>query len=166
MLQQSLSTTFDTASTSSYGQASLSWSSWSTSTTTPDDESDQTTTFIAENNDAKTDCCNEYLLLQHWLGDGSWMLPGGGQHGREDPLAGAIREVREELGQGIQGRLQTIQRAAQEGRESSHRENRRAPPRHDAMDEEEEEPWWRTGRLLSRPQKFKSRRANGGFFVW
>lgn len=43
-------------------------------------------------------CGNEYLLVQHWLGDGSWMLPGGGQHGREDPLAGAIREVREELG--------------------------------------------------------------------
>lgn len=43
-------------------------------------------------------CGNEYLLLQHWLGDGSWMLPGGGQHGREDPLAGAIREVREEIG--------------------------------------------------------------------
>ena len=43
-------------------------------------------------------CANEYLLLQHWLGDESWMLPGGGLHGREDPLAGAIREVREELG--------------------------------------------------------------------
>lgn len=43
-------------------------------------------------------CGKEYLLLQHWLGDGSWMLPGGGQHGREDPLAGAIREVREEIG--------------------------------------------------------------------
>ena len=43
-------------------------------------------------------CGNQYLLLQHWLGDGTWMLPGGGQHGREDPLAGAIREVREELG--------------------------------------------------------------------
>jgi hypothetical protein len=61
MLQQSLSTTFDTASTSSYGQASLSWSSWSTSTTTPDDESDQTTTFIAGSTDATTSCCNEYL---------------------------------------------------------------------------------------------------------
>ena len=43
-------------------------------------------------------CDNEYLLLQHWLGDGSWMLPGGGLHGHEDPLAGAIREVREEIG--------------------------------------------------------------------
>ena len=43
-------------------------------------------------------CGNEYLLVQHWLGDGSWMLTGGGQHGREDPLAGALREVREELG--------------------------------------------------------------------
>ena len=43
-------------------------------------------------------CGNEYLLVQHWLGDGTWTLPGGGQHGREDPLAGAIREVREEIG--------------------------------------------------------------------
>lgn len=41
---------------------------------------------------------NEYLVVKHWLGDGAWMLPGGGQHRHEEPLAGARRELNEELG--------------------------------------------------------------------
>lgn len=38
------------------------------------------------------------LLVQTWLGDGSWGLPGGGLHHKELELTGAIREVREETG--------------------------------------------------------------------
>lgn len=38
------------------------------------------------------------LLLKDWLGDGSWSLPGGGLHRREDASKGAIREVLEETG--------------------------------------------------------------------
>lgn len=38
------------------------------------------------------------LLVKGWLGDGSWMLPGGGLHKHETPVAGVLREVREETG--------------------------------------------------------------------
>lgn len=38
------------------------------------------------------------LLVQGWLSDGAWMLPGGGLHRGEDKVAGAIREVQEETG--------------------------------------------------------------------
>jgi len=36
------------------------------------------------------------LLIRHSYGSGEWMLPGGGLSRREDPLAGARREVGEE----------------------------------------------------------------------
>jgi len=38
------------------------------------------------------------LAVKGWLGNGKWSLPGGGLHRHEEPLAGAIREVREETG--------------------------------------------------------------------
>lgn len=38
------------------------------------------------------------LLTQAWLGDGSWVLPGGGLHRGEDAKQGAVREVQEETG--------------------------------------------------------------------
>lgn len=38
------------------------------------------------------------LLIRHSYGSGQWMLPGGGLAKREDPVAGALREVREETG--------------------------------------------------------------------
>lgn len=38
------------------------------------------------------------LVVKGWLSDGSWSLPGGGLHYKEDPIVGAIREVREETG--------------------------------------------------------------------
>ena len=38
------------------------------------------------------------LLVKAWLGSGVWDLPGGGLHPREDPIAGALREVYEETG--------------------------------------------------------------------
>ncbi|HSX52965.1 MAG TPA: NUDIX hydrolase [Patescibacteria group bacterium] len=38
------------------------------------------------------------LVVKSWLGDGKWSLPGGGLHKREQMLAGAAREVREETG--------------------------------------------------------------------
>ena len=40
----------------------------------------------------------QYLLVRHWLGDGAWMLPGGGCHIGEMPLTAARREIKEELG--------------------------------------------------------------------
>jgi 8-oxo-dGTP pyrophosphatase MutT (NUDIX family) len=40
----------------------------------------------------------EVLVVKPWLGSGRWILPGGGLHRREDPLAGALRELREETG--------------------------------------------------------------------
>ena len=43
-------------------------------------------------------CGEEYLLVKHWLGDNSWMLPGGGCHRAEIPLVAARRELKEELG--------------------------------------------------------------------
>jgi ADP-ribose pyrophosphatase YjhB (NUDIX family) len=38
------------------------------------------------------------LLLKHSYGPPVWALPGGGMAAREDPVAAARREVREELG--------------------------------------------------------------------
>ncbi|HEX7963520.1 MAG TPA: NUDIX hydrolase [Candidatus Saccharimonadales bacterium] len=38
------------------------------------------------------------LAVQSWLGDGRWHLPGGGLHKGEAPLAGVLRETREETG--------------------------------------------------------------------
>lgn len=38
------------------------------------------------------------LLVQNWLGDGSWVLPGGGRHAGEEAEAGALRELHEEAG--------------------------------------------------------------------
>jgi len=43
-------------------------------------------------------CGNEYLLVKHWLGDNSWMLPGGGSHRGEEPIEAAQRELKEEIG--------------------------------------------------------------------
>jgi len=41
---------------------------------------------------------DEVLLVQGWLSDGKWSLPGGGLHRHEDPTRGALREVTEETG--------------------------------------------------------------------
>ncbi|MBS0482279.1 MAG: NUDIX domain-containing protein [Proteobacteria bacterium] len=38
------------------------------------------------------------LLVRHSYGSGRWMLPGGGVGRRENPLAAAQRELREEVG--------------------------------------------------------------------
>lgn len=40
----------------------------------------------------------EVLLVRSWLSNGSWDLPGGGLHKKEDPLTGVTREATEELG--------------------------------------------------------------------
>ncbi|WP_241255208.1 NUDIX domain-containing protein [Altererythrobacter sp. BO-6] len=45
-----------------------------------------------------TDLNGSILLLQHSYGPAAWYLPGGGIGKGEDPLAAAVREVREELG--------------------------------------------------------------------
>lgn len=41
---------------------------------------------------------DEVLVIKNWISSGQWSLPGGGIHPREDPLKGALREVREEIG--------------------------------------------------------------------
>lgn len=38
------------------------------------------------------------LLIRHSYGSGKWMAPGGGLSRDESPLAGAVRELREETG--------------------------------------------------------------------
>ena len=43
-------------------------------------------------------CDDEFLVLRGWIGTGKWVLPGGGLHKGEDPVAGLIREVKEETG--------------------------------------------------------------------
>jgi 8-oxo-dGTP pyrophosphatase MutT (NUDIX family) len=41
---------------------------------------------------------DKVLLVQGWLSNGKWMLPGGGLHKNEPPEVGAIREIKEEVG--------------------------------------------------------------------
>jgi 8-oxo-dGTP diphosphatase len=42
---------------------------------------------------------DEYILVvKGWLSDGKWSLPGGGIHGNESIVEGALRELREETG--------------------------------------------------------------------
>ncbi len=38
------------------------------------------------------------LVLKGWLGNDNWQLPGGGLHKSEQPVAGLLRELREETG--------------------------------------------------------------------
>ncbi len=38
------------------------------------------------------------LLIRHSYGSGAWMMPGGGLARNEDPVAGALREMAEEVG--------------------------------------------------------------------
>jgi len=40
----------------------------------------------------------EILAMQQWIGTGRWSLPGGGLHRGEQPVQGALRELREETG--------------------------------------------------------------------
>ena len=44
------------------------------------------------------DDAGRILLIRHSYGSGNWMLPGGGIGRGEDPLAAALRELREETG--------------------------------------------------------------------
>ena len=46
-------------------------------------------------------CDNKVLGVKQWLSDGTWSLPGGGLHNGEKPITGALREVREETGIGL-----------------------------------------------------------------
>lgn len=41
---------------------------------------------------------DEILVTRTWMSDGRWSLPGGGLHRSEDPVNGAVRELREETG--------------------------------------------------------------------
>lgn len=41
-------------------------------------------------------CNDEVLMVKSWLGSGKWGLPGGGLHQGEDPVQGALREIKEE----------------------------------------------------------------------
>lgn len=41
---------------------------------------------------------DKVLVVQGWFGNGKWGLPGGGLHRGEDPLQGALRELKEETG--------------------------------------------------------------------
>lgn len=43
-------------------------------------------------------CADKVLAVRGWLGDGKWVLPGGGLHISEPAAEGAIREVYEETG--------------------------------------------------------------------
>lgn len=44
------------------------------------------------------DAVGRVLLIRHSYGSGNWMLPGGGIGRGEDPVAAAVRELREETG--------------------------------------------------------------------
>ena len=83
----------------------------------------------------------------------------------------SVRQVRQRLGQGIRRRLQTLQRAAQEGREASDRKDRRQAPRDDAVDEKTPDQR-RASRLLIYDFGFtisietqKPLEKSGGFFI-
>lgn len=41
---------------------------------------------------------NQLLMVKSWLGTSQWGLPGGGLHSKEEPVAGALRELHEETG--------------------------------------------------------------------
>lgn len=41
---------------------------------------------------------NKVLVVQSWISDGRWKLPGGGLRLRESPVQGVLRELREETG--------------------------------------------------------------------
>lgn len=41
---------------------------------------------------------NDIFLVKNWLSTQSWRLPGGGRRASEEPVDGAAREAREELG--------------------------------------------------------------------
>ncbi|HSX33353.1 MAG TPA: NUDIX hydrolase [Candidatus Saccharimonadales bacterium] len=41
---------------------------------------------------------NKIVVVKGWLGNGKWVLPGGGLQKGEPPLQGLLREVREETG--------------------------------------------------------------------
>ena len=43
-------------------------------------------------------CGSDMLVLQGWINDGTFILPGGGMHTGEDPVTGAVRETLEETG--------------------------------------------------------------------
>lgn len=43
-------------------------------------------------------CDGKILVEKGWLGDGKWLLPGGGLSKGEDPDKGAVRELAEETG--------------------------------------------------------------------
>lgn len=43
-------------------------------------------------------CGGNVVALKGWLSNNKWGLPGGGLHKGEQPLAGLIRELREETG--------------------------------------------------------------------
>lgn len=38
----------------------------------------------------------QFLVVKGWIGSNKWILPGGGLHGTEEAIKGAIREVKEE----------------------------------------------------------------------
>ena len=44
------------------------------------------------------DSAGRILLIQNWLGDGAWRLPGGGIKRGESPPVAAVRELAEEIG--------------------------------------------------------------------
>ncbi len=41
---------------------------------------------------------DKLLVVKGWLGTDQWSLPGGGLHSHENPVHGALRELREETG--------------------------------------------------------------------
>lgn len=41
---------------------------------------------------------SEILVVKPWLGNGKWILPGGGRHRQESAINAARRELREETG--------------------------------------------------------------------